>query len=81
MFLALFGYPTDPFTTFELQNPSHDVAELSRIRRSPDAEASKLRKVRSGSLSAPKLSMTLEMHFPDETFLDFKASKSVDEFF
>ena len=40
--------PTDPFTTLELQNPSHDVPE---IRRSPDVEVQKLRKGRSGGES------------------------------
>ena len=35
------GFPTDPFTTFDLQNPSHDILELHTIRRSPDFEALK----------------------------------------
>ena len=35
-------FPTDPFTIFELQNPSHKVPELHEIRRSPDFEALKL---------------------------------------
>ena len=33
---------TDPFTTLELQNTSHDVSVLRKIRRSPDCEALKL---------------------------------------
>ena len=40
--------PTDPFTTLELQNPSHDAPNLFGIRRSPDFEALKLGKGRSG---------------------------------
>ena len=40
--------PTDPSTTPELENPSHDVSELHIIRRSPDLEALKLQKGRSG---------------------------------
>ena len=35
-------YPTHTFTTFELRNPSHDVLELHKFRRSPDLEALKL---------------------------------------
>ena len=34
--------PTDPFTILGLQNPSYDVSELRKIRRSPDREALKL---------------------------------------
>ena len=30
------GFPTNPFTIFELQNSSQDVLELHEIRRSPD---------------------------------------------
>lgn len=30
--------PTDLFTTMEPQNPSHDVFELHKIRRTPDLE-------------------------------------------
>ena len=41
--------PTGPFTTLELQNPSRDVLELSKIWWSPYVEALKLRKGRSGS--------------------------------
>ena len=33
--------PTDPFTNLELQNPSHGVAKLHKIRRSPDLDALK----------------------------------------
>ena len=40
--------PTNPFTILELQNPSPDVSELHKIRRSPDREALKLWKVSSG---------------------------------
>ena len=39
---------TDPFTTLELQNPSHEVIEQRKIRRSPDFQALKLGKDRSG---------------------------------
>ena len=35
-------YPTDPFTNSALRNPSYDVSELHKIRRSPDCEALKL---------------------------------------
>ena len=38
--------------TLELQNLSHDVSELHKIRRSPDFEALKLRKGRSGTVAA-----------------------------
>ena len=42
-------YPTDPFTTLELQNPSRDVSELLReFRLSPDIEALKFWKGWSG---------------------------------
>ena len=34
--------PTDPSTILGLQNPSYDVSELRKIRRSPDREALKL---------------------------------------
>ena len=34
--------PTDPFTILESRNPSHDVSELHKIRKSPDLEALKL---------------------------------------
>ena len=40
--LVTLGYPTNPFTILELQNPSHDIPELHKIRRSPDREALKL---------------------------------------
>ena len=30
--------PTDPFTTLELQNPSHDVSALHQISRALDLE-------------------------------------------
>ena len=45
----LNDYPTDPFTTLELQNSSRDISELHKFRLTPDLEAIKLRKVRSGS--------------------------------
>ena len=41
--------PTGSFTTLELQNPLHDVPELHNIHRSPDLEALKLWKGRSGN--------------------------------
>ena len=34
--------PTDPFTTLELQNPSHDYLQLHKTRQSPDLKAPKL---------------------------------------
>ena len=40
--------PTDPFITLVLQNPPNDVPELHKTRRSPDFEALKLWKCRSG---------------------------------
>ena len=40
--------PTDPFTILEFQNPSKDVPEVHKIRQSPDREALKLWKDRSG---------------------------------
>ena len=33
------GDPTDPFTILKLQNPSDDVLELNKNRRSLDHEA------------------------------------------
>ena len=36
--------PTEPFTTFDLQNPSHGVSALYKIRRSPDLKRSKIEK-------------------------------------
>ena len=41
-------FPTDTSTTLELQNPSLDVSDLHKIFRSPDLEALKLEKGRSG---------------------------------
>ena len=48
--------PAGPFATFKLQNPSRDVPELHKICRSPDLNASKLRKGRPGS--TPKTPIT-----------------------
>ena len=42
------GIPTNPFTTLELQNPSHYVHELHTYRRSPDLADLKLWKGSSG---------------------------------
>ena len=39
----IHGYPTDSFA-----NPSHDASELKKIHLSPDLEAQKVCKVRSG---------------------------------
>ena len=44
--------PTDPFTTLELQNPSHHIPELNKIRQSLDFEALKLWKGLSGKIPA-----------------------------
>ena len=44
----LCSCPTETFTNQELQNPTHDVAVLNKTRRSPDLEALKLWKGRSG---------------------------------
>ena len=41
-------YPTEPFTTWELQHPFHDFPEQYKISRSPDLKAIILRKSRSG---------------------------------
>ena len=46
--LTLGLYPADSSTTVELQNLSCDVPELHKIRSSPDLEALKLWKGRSG---------------------------------
>ena len=46
--LLLGSILTDPSTTFELQNPSHDIPDPHEIRRSPDVETLKLWKGRSG---------------------------------
>ena len=43
--------PTDPFTSLELQKSSDKVPDLHKIRRSPDLEACKLYKGRSGPFS------------------------------
>ena len=45
---TLYVHPTDPFTILELHNPSYDVPEQHKIRRSPDFEAVKLWKCLSG---------------------------------
>ena len=37
----LLAYPTDLFTTFKLQNPSHDAPELNKFCQSPDLNAQK----------------------------------------
>ena len=42
------SYPSIPFTTYELRNPSHDAPELHKIRCFPDAEALKLWESPSG---------------------------------
>ena len=34
--------PTDPSTTLELENPSHDVSDIRQVCRSPDLEALEL---------------------------------------
>ena len=47
-------FPTNPFPTFEPQNPSHDVLKLHKIRRSTDFAALKLWKGPSG-LSATNI--------------------------
>ena len=44
----VWNLPMSPFTISELWNPSHDVLELHKIRRSTDFEAVKLWKVSSG---------------------------------
>ena len=51
--------PTDLFTILKPQNSSHDVLELNNIRRSPDLEALKLLKSRSGSFSLNPSYLTL----------------------
>ena len=40
--------PIGLFPILELQNPSNDVPELHEIRQSPDRQAKKMRKGRSG---------------------------------
>ena len=46
--------PTNPFTIFELQNPSHDAPELYKIRWCPDLRALKLWKGSSGGSALVK---------------------------
>ena len=41
-------YPTDPFTTLQLDNPSDDVSEQLSISHFPGLEASKCLEDRSG---------------------------------
>ena len=48
MELLNMDYPTDPFTTLELYNPSRDVSEPHKTSRSRNIEALKLGKGRSG---------------------------------
>ena len=43
--------PTNLFTVFELQNQSHDVPELHKIRKSPNHEALKMLQSSSGCAS------------------------------
>lgn len=38
---SYYFYPTNTFTVFLVQNMSHDVSEVHKIRRSPDDEAHK----------------------------------------
>ena len=45
--------PTNPFTILKLQHPSHDIAELQKVRLSPDPEALKLWKGSSGKNIKP----------------------------
>lgn len=40
--VSLSSFPTDPLTTFELQNTSQDFPELHKIRRPPEFEVLKL---------------------------------------
>ena len=54
--------PTDRFAIFKLQNPSHNVFELHKIRWSPDLEALKVRKDRSGESITRGLSDFLSWH-------------------
>ena len=56
-------YPTNPFTISKLQNSSHDVPELHKIRRSPDLEALKLGKGSSGIAKCGKSLVAIS--FPD----------------
>ena len=52
LYVCTSCYPTDLVTTLKLPNPSHDVSELHKIRRSSDFEDLKLPKDRSGTLDA-----------------------------
>ena len=58
LFDSVSKHPTDPFTILEFQNPPPVVPELHKIRQSPDLEALKLWKGRSGMLLSLK-------NFPD----------------
>ena len=61
--------PTDPFTILELPNPSHDVSELHKIRRSTDFEA----------LESGKGSSWYAQLLPDSLFHNFREGRSVDQ--
>ena len=52
LFMQLVSHPTARFSTFQLNNPSQDVSELYKIRRSPDLETLTLWKDLSGSHSS-----------------------------
>ena len=47
MLCLFFSSPTEPLTLLEPQNPSIDVSELNKFRRSVEFDAIKLRKGRS----------------------------------
>ena len=68
LFLSLFcsGFrqkvsrvPADPATSWELQNPSCDISKLHKIRQSPDREAFKYWKWRSGWLSSRSITVVI----------------------
>ena len=50
------GFPTDPFTTLELQNPSTDVSEQHKIRLSPEFWGTSIAKESVGFFLSPSSS-------------------------
>ena len=79
--LLLIYVPDWPFRHFGVQNPSWHVPELRYIRRSPDLDALKLWKARSGKCSLRFTVycylLSVKLIYPDEPFHSFGALKFV----
>ena len=68
-------YPTDPFTTLEPQNPSHNVLQLYEINRSPDAEALNCERI-GPELMWPTQNVSLSVSQIPTTYLKCHPSES-----